>query len=191
MLEMFFMKKYILFVFLVFKILCFSQLNEKGNTPSVIDGIYHRDYSKKYYKDTVRYKNNYPEPDTNLFHGPYNPSKHILISQSQSMKCLYYTHEKAYYFTFINDSSTFLFNEDYFWLTPNEFDVFYSNICDALEKGDKILRLSLKQTSLVLRFIDNEVIFYPFNKKKMIYSISKRYNRIELKEIFVNSGVNK
>ena len=102
------------------------------------------------------------------------------------MKCLYYTHEKAYYITFINDSSTFFFNEDYFWLTPNEFDVFYTNICDALENGDHIQRLSLKYSHLVLSFIDNQVIFHPFNKKKLIYSISKRYNRVELKEIFLN-----
>ena len=180
------MKKYVFFVFLALKMLCFSQVKEMNNTPSIIDGIYqHSDYGKKHYKE--HYENSYPEPDTNVFHGPYTPSKHILISQNQSMKCLYYTHEKAYYLTFINDSSTFIFNEDYLWLTPNEFDVFYMNICDALERGDKIQRLFLKQTHLVLRFIDNEVVFYPFNKKKMSYSISKRYNRIELKDIFLNS----
>ena len=180
-----FMKRYILFVFLVFKTPCFSQLNEKENTPSIIDGIYqHHDYIKKHYKDLD--ENSYSEPDTNIFHGPYTPIKHILISQSKSMKCLYYTHVKAYYITFINDSSTFFFNEDYFWLTPNEFDIFYTNICDAIEKGDKIQRLSLKHSHLVLKFIDNQVIFYPFNKKKWIYSISNKYNREELKGIFKN-----
>ena len=184
------MKRYILFVFLVFKTPCFSQLNEKENTPSIIDGIYkNHDYIKKHYKELD--ENSYSEPDTNIFYGPYIPSKHILISQSKSMKCLYYTHEKAYYITFTNDSSTFFFNEDYFWLTPNEFDVIYANICDALENGDHIQRLSLKYSHLVLRFIDNQVIFYPFDKKKLIYSISKRYNRLELKEIFLNKRVNK
>ena len=181
------MKRYILFVFLVFKTPCFSQLNEKeNNTPSIlIDGIYqHHDYIKKNYKELD--ENSYSEPDTNIFHGPYTPSKHILISQSKSMKCLFYTHVKAYYITFINDSSTFFFNEDYFWLTPNEFDIFYTNICDAIEKGDKIQRLSLKYSHLVLKFIDNQVIFYPFNKKKWIYSISNKYNREELKGIFKN-----
>jgi hypothetical protein len=184
------MKRHILFVFLVFNTPCFSQLNEKENNTSIIDGIYQdHHYFKKNYKE--RYAKNYHEPDTNIFHSPYTPSKHILISQSKSMKCLYYNHEKAYYLTFTNDSYTFFFNEDYFWLTPNEFDVFYTNICDAFERGDKIQRLSLKYSHLVLRFIDNEVVFYSFNKKKLIYFISNRYNREELKEIFVNSRVNK
>ncbi len=177
------MKKFILFFFLISKTLCFSQVVDKKNHVNIIDGVYdksHFHHKKMYYE---RYENRYTEPDTNSFDGPYKPSKHIVISKSKSMKCLYYTHEKAYYFTFVNDSSTFIFDEDYFWISENEFDLFYTKICDMIEKGYETQRIELKHTPITLRYIDKEVIFYYFNIKKSIYSISKSISIDEIRDI--------
>ena len=179
--------KQLLFLFLFFfNLICFSQDIKPKKYVNVLDGVYVNDYNhhmKMYYFEHNR--NHFDGPDTNAFNGPYNPSKHLFISQSKWMKCLYYTHEKAYYFTFINDSSTFNFDVDYFWLTEAEFDIIYNLICEMIEQNQEEKQIRyLKHTYMALKCKDNRLTFYCFNLNRSVFSISMSFDLNEIQKIF-------
>jgi hypothetical protein len=176
-------KQQFIIIFLISNLTCIAQDLKTTNNNNVLDGIYVHDYD---YSKRKRPKRYFTEPDTNMYNGPYSPSKNVLISKSKWMKCLYYTHEKAYYFTFKNEYSTLSFDTDYFWLSETEFNEVYNSIYQSINKenNDKHINLQLQYSFFLLKYNNKKVSFYCFNKRKSYIAYTMEFDIDDIKRIF-------